>query len=356
MPSVQAEVADRIYLSNFTPLNDASIWDGHLDAYLKPLPLKDGKPDRTLACPVAGLGSGGRAATCGTPARSILAQAPEPADVASTVDATTLRLGTGENQRRVFYPQEVTSGTVPSTLRLFVPPSGDPKNNPTPDWTDLLQGLKLTMPLTAADSATTKSSVTEIIAKTLEIKSATMQAPGLPDRNIKYVLGDIFHADPVLVDRPNDFGFYTSNLYAKPSATDCAQQPRLPVLRAAAAPAPQDAARRRQRRAAPRLRRRRLGHDAQTFTDGTGKEVFSYMPRLALPIVRDQVEDGRQIFGVDGTPQGPGRVPRSQPHRHSERGRARSGARSPSAASGRGAASTAAAGWAISSAATTPWT
>ena len=61
VPSVQAEIADRIYLSNFTPLNDAAVWDGHLDGYLKPLPLKDGKPDRTRVCPA--LGSAGRS-TC----------------------------------------------------------------------------------------------------------------------------------------------------------------------------------------------------------------------------------------------------------------------------------------------------
>jgi hypothetical protein len=301
VPSVQAEIADRIYLSNFTPLNDAAVWDGHLDGYLKPLPLKDGKPDRTRVCPA--LGAAGRS-TCHLwdAGESILTQAPQPVDVASTVDVTTLRLGTGEDQRRVFYARAVTSGTVPSTLRLFVPPSGDPKTNPTPDWTDLLKGLKLAIPLTAADSTITKTRVTNIVKETLVVKSSTIQAPGLPDRNITYVLGDIFHADPVLVDRPNNFGFYTADLYANPSATGCSGNPGYQCY------AKQQRQRRKMLLAAAndgQLHAFDAGvwdSGAKSFTDGTGKELFSYIPRLALPIVRSQVEGGREIFGVDGTP------------------------------------------------------
>ncbi|HTG32842.1 MAG TPA: PilC/PilY family type IV pilus protein [Thermoanaerobaculia bacterium] len=300
VPSVQAEIADRIYLSNFTPLNDAAVWDGHLDGYLKPLPLKDGKPDRTRVCPA--LGSAGRS-TCHLwdAGESILTQAPEPADVASTVDVNTLRLGTGTNQRRVFYTREVASGTVPSTLRLFVPPTGDPKTNPTPDWNDLLKGFKLTLPATAADSTLVKQRVTAIIKETLVVKSSTISVTGLPDRNIKYVLGDIFHADPVLIDRPNNFGFYTANLYANTS-TGCSSNPGYQCY------AQQQRRRRKMLLAAAndgQLHAFDAGvwdNGAKSFTDGTGKEIFSYIPRLALPVVRSQVEGGREIFGVDGTP------------------------------------------------------
>ncbi|MEO6193841.1 MAG: PilC/PilY family type IV pilus protein [Thermoanaerobaculia bacterium] len=300
VPSVQAEIADRIYLSNFTPLNDAAVWDGHLDGYLKPLPLKDGKPDRTRACPA--LGTAGRS-TCHLwdAGESILTQAPEPVDVASTVDVNTLRLGTGASQRRVFYTREVASGTVPSTLRLFVPPSGDPKTNPTPDWTDLLKGFKLPIPATAADSTLVKQRVTGIIRETLVVKSSTIQVTGLPDRNIKYILGDIFHADPVLVDRPNNFGFYTANLYANAS-TGCTSNPGYQCY------AQQQRRRRKMLLAAAndgQLHAFDAGvwdSGAKAFTDGTGKEIFSYIPRLAMPVVRSQVEGGREIFGVDGTP------------------------------------------------------
>jgi Tfp pilus tip-associated adhesin PilY1 len=302
VPSVQAEIADRIYLSNFTPLNDSPLWDGHLDAYLKPLPLKDGKPDRSLDCPAVGA-DGRSSCHLWDAGVAIQTQAPKPSDLSSTVDATTLRLGTGDTQRRVFYTQAVTSGTVPSILRLFTPPSGDPKNNPTPDWTDFLKGLKIAVPSTAAESTSTKTRVTKLIAGSLEIKSATIQAPGLPDKDITYVLGDIFHADPVLVDRPNNFSFYTANLYGIAGATTCSSTDK----------GYQCFAKQQRRRRKVVLAGTNDGQlhaidagvwdkDKQTFTDGTGKEVFSYIPRLALPIVRDQVENGRQIFGVDGTP------------------------------------------------------
>ncbi len=308
VPSVQADVADHIYLSSFTPLNDLSLWDGHLDGYLKPLPLKDGKPDRSVVCSAVG---GGTRSSCWLwdAGAQLKTQAPMPSDLATTVSTSTLRLGTGDTQRRVFYTKAVASGTVPSTLRLLTPPSGDPMSNPTPDWSDLLTGLdpthldsNLPLPTTAANATQDKTQVNKIIATTLEIKSATVQVAGQPDVNITYVLGDIFHADPVLVDRPDNFSYYAANLYAKTGTTDCTGNPGYQCF------------------AAQQRHRRKMllagANDGQlhaidagvwdsgtkTFTDGTGKEIFSYIPRLALPIVRTQAEGIHQIFGVDGTP------------------------------------------------------
>ena len=52
VPTVQANIADKIYLSSFTPLNNASVWPGRLDAFLKPLPIDPdtGFPDRSTFC------------------------------------------------------------------------------------------------------------------------------------------------------------------------------------------------------------------------------------------------------------------------------------------------------------------
>jgi Tfp pilus tip-associated adhesin PilY1 len=304
VPSVQAEVADRIYLSSFTPLNNASVWDGHLDGFLKPLPLdSDGKPDRDKVphCDAPG-GTVRSSCWLWDAGAAIHDQAPQATDLTGSVDTTTLRLGLADTQRRVFYTKAGTIGTLPSTLRLFSPPAGDPKANPTPDWSDLLNGLKITLPATAADSTAAKTRATNIIAKALEIKTATIVTPGEPDQDVEYVLGDVFHADPVLVDRPNDFNFYAANLYAKAGATDCTNNPGYQCF-----------AQQQQRRRKMLLVGANDGQlhaidggywnpTTQTFTDGTGKELFSYMPRLTLPIVRDQAEKGRQIFGVDGTP------------------------------------------------------
>ncbi|MFL6262708.1 MAG: pilus assembly protein [Thermoanaerobaculia bacterium] len=301
VPSVQADVADHIYLSSFTPLNSESFWDGHLDAYLKPLPLKDGKPDRTAVCSAVG---GGTRSSCWLwdAGAEMLTQAPSPADLATTIDTTTLRLGPSESQRRVFYTKAVASGTVPSTLRLFTPPTGDPKTNPTPNWTDFLNGLKIPLPVTTTDSTNTVTRVKKIIATTLEVKSATVSSPGKPDVDITYLLGDIFHADPVLVDRPDNFNYYSGNLYAKTGTTDCSANPGYQCF------AKQQKHRRKMLLVGAndgQLHAIDAGvwnEGTQTFTDGTGKEIFSYIPRLALPIVRNQAENSHQIFGVDGTP------------------------------------------------------
>lgn len=303
VPSVQANVADHIYLSSFTPLNDEGYWDGHLDAYLKPLPLtSDGKPDRSTVCSSPG---GSTRSSCWLwDAGAVLkTQAPAPSDLVTNVNSTTLRLGASDTQRRVFYTKAVTtSGAVPSTLRLLTPPSGDPKSNPTPDWTDLLNGFKIPLPVTATDSTNTVKRVNNIMATSLEIKSATVSVTGQPDVDITYVLGDIFHADPVLADRPNNFSYFSGNLYATSGATDCTGNPGYQCF------------------VNQQLHRRKMllagANDGQlhvfdagiwddtssTFTDGTGKEIFSYMPRLVMPVVRDQAENSHQIFGVDGTP------------------------------------------------------
>ncbi|HEY0511176.1 MAG TPA: PilC/PilY family type IV pilus protein [Thermoanaerobaculia bacterium] len=301
VPSVQAEVADRIYLSSFTPLNNASTWDGHLDGYLKPLPLANGKPDRSQACSALG-GSTRSSCHLWDAGQVIVGQAPDKSTLGGTLDAGTLRLGLADTQRRVFYAQAVANGTLPAPLRLFAPPGGDPASDP--NWTDLFAGLKVTLPATptATDYANAKTRVNKIIANTLAIKKATVQTPGLPDQDIQYVLGDIFHADPVLVDRPNDFSFYSANLYANPSATDCSTDPGYRCF------AQQQTHRRKMLLVGTndgQLHAIDAGvwdNTAGSFTDGTGEEIFSYMPRLGLPIVRDQAEKGHQIFGVDGTP------------------------------------------------------
>ena len=302
VPSVQAEVADRIYLSSFTPLNLQPVWDGHLDAYLKPLPLTaDGKPDEGRACPAPG--SPGRSSCHLWDAGEVLvSQAPSAGDVAAaaTVNAGALRLGLDEDERRVFYGKAGFGGVTPVKLRLFSPPTGDPKTDP--DWLDLWAGLKIPLPTTDAERNAARTRATNVISDTLVVKTATVDRLAGPPLDIEYVLGDIFHSDPVIVDRPNDFGFYTSNLYGNPSSTDCTGSVGYRCF-------------------AEKHRHRRkmllVGSNdgqihafdggvwdsgSQTFGDGTGREIFSYIPRIGLPIVRELSEQSGQIFGVDGTP------------------------------------------------------
>lgn len=302
VPSVQAEVADRIYLSSFTPLNLQPVWDGHLDAYLKPLPLTaDGKPDEGRACP--GPGSPGRSSCHLWDAGEVLVtQAPTAADLsaAASVDAGVLKLGMDEDERRVFYGKAGFGGVIPTKLRLFSPPEGDPKTDP--DWTDLWAGLKIPLPTTDAERTAAQNRATGIISKTLVVKTATVDRLSGPPLDIQYVLGDIFHSDPVIVDRPNDFGFYTSNLYGDPASADCTGSVGYRCFA--------DKHRRRRKMLLVGSNDGQLhafdggvwDSGEQKFTDGTGRELFSYIPRVGLPIVREIAEQSGQIFGVDGTP------------------------------------------------------
>ncbi len=300
VPSVQAEVEDRIYLSTFRPLNSLSdgsgafTWDGHLDAYLKPLPTKNGKPDSTKACPATSPRSSCHLWDAGTVLKG---QAPTQSALtaASTLDESTLKLGLNADQRRLFYAKAQSGDKVPGTLRLFVPPAGDIKTDA--DWKDLWRGFKLTDPTTDAGYIATKARVQTLVKKTIQIKQTEVQNVG----TVSWVLGDVFHSDPVLVDRPNNFFYYASNLHGlKGIDSDCINDTSYRCFSKKY-----------------RTRRKMLlvgANDGQlhafdagiwngtTFTAGKGIELFSYMPRIGMPIVRDQAEGGHQIFGVDGTP------------------------------------------------------
>ena len=105
VPSVQANIADKIYLSSFTPLNESSVWPGRLDAFLKPLPVDaDGLPDRSVLCQSgvidaecfawdAGDSQPAWDGDAGYSPRGLLLQAPLLADI-TRFDNSTLDIGT----------------------------------------------------------------------------------------------------------------------------------------------------------------------------------------------------------------------------------------------------------------------
>jgi Tfp pilus tip-associated adhesin PilY1 len=205
---------------------------------------------------------------------------------AATLDASVLKIGPALDERRVFYAQAPSGSTLPRSLRLLVPPGGDPGTDP--DWLDLFSGLGVT----GATAADKKTAAESIIGQTLAIKNSSIGSDA-----VSYVLGDIFHSDPVLVDRPNDFFFYAANLRNENGCGyKCFSDKQ-------------------------RYRRKLLvvgSNDGQLhffdagiwdpgptnphFTAGTGRELFSFIPRLVLPAVRELAEGDRHVFGVDSTP------------------------------------------------------
>ncbi len=214
VPAVQASVEDKIYLSEFTPLNRSSIWAGHLDAFLEPLPLVQsgrdaGKPDRSKRC------NGGLLSGClvWDAAEQLLAQAQ---DVDFTADPPVYGMGTGQLERRVFYGQDAAPGTVPEPRRLWVPPPGpsDPANPATfsSDWLDLLSGLGIAP---AAPGAIDLAK--ETIQYVLAPKVVLAKNPDLdpPEIDVDVLLGDIFHSNPVAVGNPDNLVYFLKDVGAK---------------------------------------------------------------------------------------------------------------------------------------------
>jgi hypothetical protein len=278
VPSVQAIVEDKIFLTNFTPLNGAAVWDGHVHSFLKPLPLRsfDSRPDTEHANHLW--------------------------DAGEVMVATQVNAGdpTGPNpgQRRVYYARENTGSGVPAARRLF-----EKTENADGDALryDLWRGL--TIPFTA-DSDPTPDSASEIAAQnaanalieeTFKPNTAKVDVKNedgtTTEQEIEYILGDIFHSNPLVIGDPPSVKYYAADLNGY-----------------------QDFA------AKHRLRRKLLlvgandgmlhAFDAgkyssadDVFDNGTGKEVFAYIPRRVLPTMKLIHNPSATIhqWSVDGT-------------------------------------------------------
>ncbi len=297
VPSVQAEADDKIFFSTFTPLNNASVWDGHLDAYIKPLPLLNNVPNRDRAC--TSLGPDEQFACHLWDAGAVLvSQAPTASEVASN----NLRLGNAEDQRRVFFPFPVNPATeaVPVGRALFTPPSDAMERNYL--WGGL--GLDYTSADLTSSGSDAELAAISVIKQTLVQKEATIDT-GTDTVDITYVLGDIFHANPIFVDRPNDFRAFAGNYGSDGSdanGNNCADNTK----------AYRCFAQKHQRRRKVLTVGSNDGlqhffdagiYDAtdEKFDNGTGKEIMAVIPRLAMPVVRFLAGSHTQSFAVDGS-------------------------------------------------------
>jgi hypothetical protein len=215
VPSVQANVADKIYLSSFTPLNESSVWPGRLDAFLKPLPVDDqGLPDRTDVCQAGVLEAecfawdAGDSQTAwdgdaGYSPSGLLLQAPLAADIVR-FDNSTLDIGTAPDERRVYFG--LPSSTAAGKRQYF----RYPENNAEQAEFEFVWNL----PNPGIGDATNRATIADIVEFTLAEKQGQATDPDTGTiTQLQYVMGDIFHANPTVVNAPADFDFYTKDLY-----------------------------------------------------------------------------------------------------------------------------------------------
>lgn len=313
VPSVQATADQALYISNFTPLNGKSVWDGHLNAFLKPLPVTpEGTPDTGTPCNAT------------TTSECFLwdagARMKEQVNAAAPVGPSL------KTQRRVFFGQEEAGNSLPLPLRNFAPSSLDCSGcvNATDDTQkqkdavcrercfDLLDALNISSGNGQAGLNSAETIATNVINRTLALKSHTLTNPdGSDGDTIQFVLGDIFHSNPIVVGTPNNVQYFAKNVGSDPDNPDCeADDTGNPGYRCFL---------RRQR-----FRRKVIvvgANDGQfhafnagffqpgspnvadgRYDNGTGHELFSFLPRATMPVVKEVAQNQAvHKFSVDGT-------------------------------------------------------
>lgn len=304
VPQVQADVSDKLFLTSFNPLNGESIWNGHVNAFLKPLPLTSAnKPDTSRVCNTSSITS---SCLLWDGADAVSRAAPTPTNAALGTQ-TGLQLGSDPtSNRRVFYTEANSTGAVPSTMRLFYPPTGPvAANNVDPLWADLFNGLKVSY--TVADPSTAHTTAVNIIAKQLALRTDTINFLDGTTKSISFAMGDTFHADPLVISNPDNFDLYAADY--KGNGMACGTSGLLPKNPGYRCFADKE----RQRRQILYLAANdgmlhafdiaNYSASLQKYQDDMkGLEIFAYMPRLVMPIVRDQAQGANEIFSMDGAP------------------------------------------------------
>jgi hypothetical protein len=293
VPSVVGRAGRQIFHTSFNPSQNAGLWPGRIDAFQRPVPLTDVNgaflPDYRIACS----GPDDTACQLWDAGTEMLDQAPTQSDVSSG----DLQLGDSPTERRVFY------GDQDGERALFEPKSD------TDDklWLYGDPGFGFGSSISSSEAAQSAT----IIGQTLVQKSTIIQNPFTgADQNKTYVLGDIFHSDPVVVDVPKNFRYFAEGVVAREEFCG----PRFDGVEDTHVPYPCFVKHQRGRR-----RVLLLGSNdgqvhaidaGQAYLDsndeiqygvGTGHELFSFIPRAALPTVRELAEGSDHRYSVDGS-------------------------------------------------------
>lgn len=325
VPSVQATVEQKIFLTSFVPLNDSSVWSGSVLSFIKPLPTEDGtgRPNTSILC-----SSSIRQECHLWNAGDKLLDEQYPATGTDFLDLESVDL------RRVFYAKQGSaSGDWPNGMRLFDPISSSAGEAETKAVRhDLWEAFELTFQEDETSGASVNSDAerdaNEIVLHTLSRKNGTIKTvdPATGDvtsETIEFLMGDVFHSTPLVVGTPANTLYFAGDLYGNGAECKAASGT------AAANPGYRCFVQKQ------RFRRKMLlvgsndgmlhafdagifrsgGKDAWTgvelvdpekgpngsFDNGTGQELFAFVPRAVMPTLKELVGSQKQQFTVDGT-------------------------------------------------------
>ncbi len=340
VPQGQVNVQDKVYLTSFLPDRELVIWPARIDSYLKPIPLVEVDielPDGTLeprnvpnpsrkcndllesACH---LWNGGE---------QLLAQAAEDAELVPG----DYNLGTLEDERRVYYGADAGPG-LPRERRFFAPPTSPSTEDD--EWQYLLESMGICAPGNTscgldADKRDEGTGVMDFLHRR-KFGNVPKDDPRLEPEPAEYILGDVFHSDPVVLGGPDDFRYWVADV-GGPGDDDPPPPGFQPPLDNYCDTSPGGY---RCFFAKQRNRRKLLlagANDGQVhafdagifrgklapgnpttgcitnsgtgeefvvgrFDNGTGNELFSYVPTAVMPTLNDLKDSLQQEFTVDG--------------------------------------------------------
>jgi len=282
VPTVQATVDDKIYVSNFTPVNDESTWPGTVLSFLKPLPLDDqSRPDVTDMTKF--LWSAGA---------ELLNQRSG--------------LGPNTNQRRVYYAQSrvLDSGDVVAVeggewagQRTLLDETTKVGMAATLQEKDLWLGLGV--PFVDGDEASedaARDAANTLIDSTYAVKTTVIDGVG-PE---EYLLGDVFHSDPVIIGSPSNIRYFASDLNGYRDFAS-RHENRRKVLMVGTNEGMLHAFDAGVADLETVTTSTNVSFNQVKFTNGTGREIFAYVPRPMLGELRQRATTMAHDWGVDGS-------------------------------------------------------
>ncbi len=342
VPQAQVNVDDKVYLTAFMPLAEESIWPGRMDAYLRPVPLRtqdvvlpDGSietrlvPDPTQSCGPTDesqchiWNAGDELLLQAADDNELLDPTPFGGAVGDGYDrgiggSGTLNLGTGELNRRVYYAVDRDDFQLPDQRRFFKLDASDSDAL----WQDMVYGLDLCVP----GDVTCETGAGRLwgtrIMNWLHMKK-NAEDPNNLGTYFDYLQGDFFHSDPLVYGNPDEFAYWVADVEGSgglPLQDPCDVSPngyrcffakhryRRKVVIAGTNDGQAhiyDAGFFRGPSGADTglCRTNPVTSDAFVvgdFDNGTGRELFSYVPRTTMAKLDDLMRFDEHEFTVDG--------------------------------------------------------